>query len=86
MMSNMIYLILYTRIKRDEQDAAKICLLRSLSFSYQKKDWRAGPRLSLWYDPRPQFVIRSLHTLYCVADVIPKEGLALPCVPIVFMV
>ncbi len=47
-----------------ELPAAKGHLLRSLSLSYHKKDWQAGPHHSFfWYETDYRFVICTLYRL-----------------------
>ena len=70
-----------------ETCAAKMCLYRSLSLSYQKQDWWAGPHLSLFcYDTVYRFVICSHYRLCCKVGGIPKEGFAEPRLPILLLV
>ena len=53
------------------------CAFRSLSLSYQKKNWWAGPRQSFFgYDTDYKIALSCFQGLYSVVGVIPKEGLA----------
>ncbi len=53
--------------------ATKTHLSRTLSLSYQKKDWQAGPHALLSFDIDYRFVTCSLHRLYCTVSVIQKR-------------
>ena len=67
--------------------AAKMRLLRSLSLSYQKKDWQSGFRQSFFlYDTDYRFVICKIHRFHCKVGVIPKERLVEPCPPMLLLI
>ncbi len=63
--------------------------LRPLSLTYPKKNWQAGPR-KFFFGYNPDYdklysAAFTLHRLYPLAGVIPKEGLAGPRMPILLM-
>ena len=58
-------------------------VLRSLSLSYQKKDWRVG---FFWYDTDITRQSVKAADYKSIVSVIPKEELVGPCLPILFRV
>ena len=62
------------------------CASRSLSLSYLKKDWQAGPHQSFFgYDIDYKITLSCFQGLCSVVSVIPKEGLAGPRPPILLV-
>ncbi len=54
-------------------------VLKSLLFSYMKKDWQAGSRQSFFgYDTDYKIVLCCIHRLYSVVVVLQNEGLVGP--------
>ncbi len=63
------------------------CVLRSLSLSFQKKNWQVGPQQSFfWYDTYWKIKSVKAAEYNFVVGVIPKEGVAGPCPPILLWV